>query len=52
MNKTAALVKRNLKEIIRDPLSLVFNVAFPILMLFLLGILINGFEYVPEQFLI
>lgn len=52
MNKTFILAKRNLKEIIRDPLSLVFNMAFPILMLFVLGIITNSLEYVPEQFLI
>ena len=50
MNKTVILAKRNLKEIIRDPLSLVFNMAFPILMLFVLGGITNSLEYVPEQF--
>lgn len=50
MTKTFILAKRNLKEIVRDPLSLVFNAAFPILMLFLLGIITNSMEYVPEQF--
>ena len=52
MNKTFILAKRNLKEITRDPLSLIFNIGFPVLMLFVLGILTNSFEYVPEQFLI
>lgn len=52
MNKTLILAKRNLKEIVRDPLSLVFNMAFPIVMLFLLGVITNSLEYVPEQFLI
>ena len=50
MNKTLILAKRNLKEILRDPLSLVFNMVFPLMMLFVLEILINSFEYVPEQF--
>lgn len=50
MSKTFILAKRNLKEIVRDPLSLAFNVGFPIVMLFLLGFLFKNSEYVPEQF--
>ena len=52
MNKTFILAKRNFKEIIRDPLSLVFNMVFPLLMLFVLGIITNSLEEVPDQFLI
>lgn len=52
MNKTLILAKRNLKEIIRDPLSLAFNAAFPIVMLFVLELITDSLEYVPEQFLI
>lgn len=33
MNKSLVFAKRNLKEILRDPLSLIFNFAFPIAML-------------------
>lgn len=33
MNKTLIFAKRNFKEIMRDPLSLIFNFAFPIIML-------------------
>lgn len=33
MNKSWVFAKRNLKEILRDPLSLIFNFVFPILML-------------------
>lgn len=50
MNKTLILFKRDFKEIIRDPLSLVFNLVFPLVMLFVLGILTNSFDYTPEQF--
>ena len=52
MSKTFILAKRNLKEIVRDPLSLVFNMVFPLVMLIVLGIITNSLEYVPEQFLI
>ena len=50
MNKTLLFAKRNIKEIIRDPLSLVFNLAFPIIMLFVLGIITGSLDIVPEQF--
>ena len=49
-NKTLILARRNLKEIMRDPLSLIFAIGFPIIMLFTLGFITNGLEYVPEQF--
>lgn len=52
MNNTFILAKRNLKEIIRDPLSIVFNLAFPLVMLFVLKLITGGLEYIPEQFLI
>ncbi|MCM1260265.1 MAG: ABC transporter permease [Prevotella sp.] len=35
MSKVRVLAKRNRKEILRDPLSLVFNFVFPVLMLLL-----------------
>ena len=50
MNKTLLFAKRNIKEIVRDPLSLVFNLAFPLVMLFVLGLITNSLEFVPEQF--
>lgn len=49
-NKTLLFAKRNIKEIIRDPLSLVFNLAFPIIMLFVLRIITGSLDIVPEQF--
>lgn len=44
VNKMRAIVfaKRNLKEILREPLSLIFNFAFPIVMLFLFYCFIIG----------
>ena len=52
MNKFFALTKRNFLEIIRDPLSLVFCVAFPLFMLVLLQVIFLQFDTVPPNFLI
>ena len=38
--------KRNVKEIIRDPISYVFLLAFPIIMLFIMNSINSG---LPEQ---
>lgn len=50
MNKLNALIKRNLKEIIRDPLSLVFCLGFPVVMLVLLQLIFSQVSYIPENF--
>lgn len=50
MRKLVSLSKRNLLEIIRDPLSLVFCLAFPIVMLVFMQIIMSGISYVPANF--
>lgn len=50
MNKINILTKRNLKEIIRDPLSLVFCIAFPVAMLLIMPIMFSNMPEVPEIF--
>ena len=50
MNKLFTLVKRNIKEIIRDPLSLIFCLGFPIVMLVFMQIILSGIEVMPENF--
>ena len=52
MRRTFILAKRNLKEIVREPLSLVFCVLFPSVMLTGMSLLFSAMEYVPEIFLI
>jgi len=48
--KTLALTKRNLKEMLRDPLTLVFCLAFPVAMLVLMQAIFASMEYVPDNF--
>lgn len=50
MRKLFALIKRNLKEVVRDPLSLVFCAVFPVFMLVLLQSIFKNMQYVPENF--
>lgn len=50
MNKLLTLVKRNIKEIVRDPLSVVFCIGFPIVMLVFMQLILSGMESVPENF--
>ena len=50
MNKFLSLVKRNLLEIVRDPLSLVFCVCFPLVMLVLMQVIMGQFEATPPNF--
>jgi ABC-2 type transport system permease protein len=50
MNKVFILTKRNIKEIIRDPLSLVFCLGFPVVMLVLMQLVIGGLENAPANF--
>jgi len=48
--KTLALTKRNLKEMLRDPITLVFCLAFPVVMLVLMQAIFVSIEYVPDNF--
>ena len=50
MRKLSALVKRNLIEIIRDPLTAVFCVAFPIVMLVFMQVIFLQTGFVPDNF--
>lgn len=50
MKSLTALTKRNFKEMFRDPLSLVFCIAFPLLMLLLMQIIFANFESIPANF--
>ena len=50
MNKLSALTFRNIKEIIRDPLSLVFCIGFPVVMLVLMQAIIGHIPGSPEMF--
>ncbi len=52
MTKIAILIKRNFKEILRDPLSIVFCFVFPAIMLIIMPLIFNGTEYIPNNFLI
>lgn len=44
MSNSLIFAKRNLKEIMRDPLSLIFNVFFPVLMLFVFELIISSMD--------
>ncbi len=48
--KIFTLAKRNLKEMLRDPLSTVFCLIFPLVMLVLMSVIFSSMEYVPENF--
>ena len=50
MKKLFALVKRNLIEMLREPLTLIFCVAFPVVMLVFMQIIFSNFEYIPDNF--
>lgn len=50
MKKLISLTKRNLLEIVRDPLSAIFCIAFPVVMLVFMQVLISGFDYIPPNF--
>ena len=50
MNNLLILTKRNLKEIIRDPLSIIFCLGFPIVMLVFMQLIMSGMEFTPENF--
>lgn len=44
MSKTTAFSQRNLKELIRDPLSYLFCLGFPLVMLIVMTLVNNGIE--------
>lgn len=50
MKKLFALVARNLKETIRDPLSMLFCLLFPIAMLVLMQAIFSGMGDRPANF--
>lgn len=52
MNKCFTLARRNIKEMLRDPLSLVFCLGFPLGMLLLMQIIFTSIPYTPDNFAI
>lgn len=52
MKKLISLTRRNIKEMLRDPLTLVFCLIFPVVMLVLMQSIFLSFDNVPDNFLI
>ncbi|MDY3659214.1 MAG: ABC transporter permease [Eubacteriales bacterium] len=50
MKKLFALTKRNLKEMLRDPLSIVFCLIFPVIMLVLMQAISMNISFIPDNF--
>lgn len=50
MNKIFALTSRNIKEIVRDPLAMVFCVGFPVVMLVLMQLIFLQLPNIPSIF--
>ena len=50
MIKLFSLVKRNILETVRDPLSSVFCVAFPVVMLVFMQVIFSSMQFVPPNF--
>lgn len=50
MKKWVILAQRNIKETLREPLSLIFCLGFPLVMLLLMQILFTNLEAVPDNF--
>ena len=50
MKKIIALTRRNLLEMLRDPLTIIFCLAFPIVMLLFIQILFINLPVVPDNF--
>lgn len=50
MRKLNAFVKRNILETIREPLSLIFCLGFPVVMLVFMQIIFTNIEIIPENF--
>ena len=51
MNKLNALIKKNLKETLRDPLCTIFNLAFPVILFVILNVVFVGSKVIPENFM-
>ena len=52
MKKIIALCKRNFIETLRDPLSLIFCLIFPIVMLVVMSVIIKNTADIPNNFII
>lgn len=52
MNQLKILVKRNFKEFLRDPISFIFCLLFPIVMLVLLQTIFTQIKNIPSNFAI
>ena len=50
MKRLFALVNRNAKEALRDPLTLIFCIGFPVVMLVFMQIIFTNMQFVPENF--
>lgn len=50
MKKCFILAQRNIKEMLREPLSLVFCLGFPLIMLLVMQIIFTNMEFVPANF--
>lgn len=50
MKKCLILAQRNIKEMLREPLSLVFCLGFPMVMLLLMQLIFKNMEFVPANF--
>ncbi|MBQ8319948.1 MAG: ABC transporter permease [Clostridia bacterium] len=50
MKKLLALVRRNVIEMLRDPLTVLFCVVFPVVMLVFMQILFQNIAFAPENF--
>lgn len=52
MKKCLIMAQRNIKEMLREPLSLVFCLGFPMVMLLLMQLIFKSMEFVPDNFAI
>lgn len=52
MKKCLIMAGRNIKEMLREPLSLVFCLGFPMVMLLLMQLIFKSMEFVPDNFAI
>lgn len=50
MKKCLVLAQRNIKEMLREPLSLVFCLGFPLVMLLLMQVIFKSMDFVPDNF--
>ena len=50
MKKCLTLAQRNIKEMLREPLSLVFCLGFPLVMLLLMQLIFTNLDFVPPNF--